>query len=73
MSAQQKQLESIRKNKKALKDAKLIDYWVGAQVYTDMVLLAFQVLKYIQQHAWECGCWDKWTHCLANQMLVLCE
>jgi hypothetical protein len=71
MSAQQKHLETKRRNKRAIKDSKLIDSWVGAQIYLDMVLLAFQVLKYIHLHAWEDGVWDKWTHYLANQMLIV--
>ena len=71
MSAQQKHLETNRRNKKATKDAQLIDSWVGAQVYNEMVLLAFQALKYITTHAWEDGFWDKWIHLLANQMLVV--
>ena len=70
MSALQKGKEAARRNAKATKDAKIIEDWVGSEVYKEMTLKAFQCLKYIHSHAYDEGFWDKHTHLLANQMLA---
>lgn len=71
MSGQNKQKEAQRKTARAVKDAKLIENWVGAAAYTVLVLKAYQGLRYIGEHAADEGFWDKWVHALANQFIVL--
>ena len=63
--------EAKRKTAKAAKLAKQMDNWVGAAIYTKLVLKAYQGLRYIGEHAHDDGFWDKWVHALANQFITL--
>ena len=71
MSAMVKNKEAQRRSRKAQKDTKLIQDWVGSEVYKEMVLKAFQGLRYIYEHKDDDGFWNKWTHYLATQFLVV--
>lgn len=55
LSAQLRHKESDRKKAKAIIDSALIEAWVGSEVYKEMVLMAFMVLKYITDHARDDG------------------
>ena len=57
--------------KKAQKDAELIDQWVGPEVWGLLVLKAMQVLCYIHAHREEEGFFTKDVHQLANQCLLI--
>ena len=71
MTARLKTKEVQRKASKAKKDAELIEDWVGSDVYLEMVLKAYKVLKYIWANKDEEGFWEKKVHQLANQMLII--
>ena len=54
---------------RAVKDAQLIEQWVGADIWKEMVLKSMQGLRYIHEHMDDPGFWTKWVHQLSNQFL----
>ena len=71
LSAIVKNKESQRRANKAQEDAQMIQNWVGSEVFKEMVLNAFKGLLYIYEHMDDDGFWNKWTHYLANQFLII--
>ena len=63
--------EKARSAARAAKDARLIEQWCGSRVWKGMVRQSFKGLKYIFDHKDDEGFWDKWTHSLANQFLLV--
>ena len=60
-----------RKQKRAEKDAELIESWVGSDIWGEMVFKAMQVLTYIFEHRADDGFFTKDVHQLANQCLAV--
>ena len=54
---------------RAVKDAQLIEQWVGSDIWKEMVLKSMQGLRYIHEHKDDPGFWTKWVHQLSNQFL----
>ena len=71
MAAPTRSKEQQRQIAKAVKLVKLVDDWVGADIYTEFVTKAHQGLRYIWEHAADAGFWDKWVHSLANQFIAI--
>ena len=54
---------------RAVKDAKLIEEWVGSDIWKEMVLKSTQGLVYIHEHKDDPGFFTKLVHQLSNQLL----
>ena len=54
---------------RATKDAKLVEEWVGSNIWKETVLKSTQGLRYIHEHKDDPGFFAKLVHQLSNQLL----
>ena len=64
-----KSKKAQRLEEKAIKDAALIEEWVGADVWREMVEKSMQGLRFIHEHKDDPDFFTKDVHNLANQLL----
>ena len=69
LSVTVKSKKAQRLEEKAVKDAQLIENWVGADVWREMVEKSMQGLRYIDEHKDDPDFLTKDVHNLSNQLM----